>query len=83
MHELAASILLAVDLDSLDSADASDQAGTTLSRAYVEHDSFILYEALMKHAKPWYQWREDTGRTANVSPLPSSTSHRSAVRPDK
>lgn len=71
MHELAASILLAVDLDSLDSDDRTDPIGATLAREYVEHDTFILYEALMKHAKPWYQWKEDSARGAkpNVSEI--------------
>jgi len=63
MHELAASILLVVDLDSFshDAASSSQQdlVGLTLSREFVEYDTWTLYESVMKHAKGWYQWREE------------------------
>jgi len=63
MHELAAAILLVVDLDSLphDASPNSQQdlVGLTLSREFFEHDTWTLYESVMKHAKGWYQWREE------------------------
>lgn len=65
MHELAAAILLVVDLDSIPSSAEDDPVSLTLSREYVEHDTWTLYEAVMKHAKGWYQWREEE---ASISP---------------
>lgn len=62
MHELAAAILLVVDLDALphdSSGCPQDLVSLTLSREYVEHDTWTLYESVMKHAKAWYQWREE------------------------
>lgn len=56
MHELAAAMLLAVELDSLpplaDAQDASPQRATlhhTLSRPHVEHDAYTLFSALMRN----------------------------------
>jgi hypothetical protein len=62
MHELAAAILLAVDLDSLpesSSEGVNDIAALTLSREHVEHDTWTLYESVMRNAKDWYQWRDE------------------------
>lgn len=71
MHELFAVCLLAVDRDSMDSADRGamneDAMRSTLNRRYVEHDAFELYQALMRSAKPFYEWRAEEGPVSFVA----------------
>ena len=77
MHELLAVCLLVVDRDSLEitpsNADTDPLAETsanavitqvmrtTLDRRYIEHDSFELFQQIMKSAKPFYEWRAEEG----------------------
>ena len=76
MHELLAVCLLAVDRDSLESnsdtghermpllADTSgldNSMQATLDRRYIEHDTFGLFQEVMKAAKPFYEWRAEEG----------------------
>nr|XP_019002644.1 uncharacterized protein I203_04430 [Kwoniella mangroviensis CBS 8507]OCF66105.1 hypothetical protein I203_04430 [Kwoniella mangroviensis CBS 8507] len=71
MHELLACCFLAVDRDSLDQKDntsnklekgeGEEAMWTTLDRRYVEHDSFQLFQAIMKSAKEFYEWRAEEG----------------------
>ena len=30
----------------------------TLDSTFIEHDAYILFEKIMKHAKPWYEFNE-------------------------
>ncbi|WVR03439.1 hypothetical protein IAU60_000430 [Kwoniella sp. DSM 27419] len=89
MHELLACCFLVVDRDSLDSAATAShdlpekgkrKAGeevmrVTLDRRYVEHDAYGLFQAIMKGAKPFYEWRAEEG------PARSRTASTSASRP--
>ncbi|WVQ76367.1 hypothetical protein IAR50_006032 [Cryptococcus sp. DSM 104548] len=65
MHELFACCLLAVDRDSLATAQGSsvrDEAMLrTLDRRYMEHDAFELFAAIMKNGKAFYEWRAEEG----------------------
>ncbi len=77
MHELLAVCFLAVDRDSLEIptmtskrdplSPTPEKPGTeeammaTLDRRYIEHDAFELFQALMKGAKPFYEWRSEEG----------------------
>lgn len=70
MHELFAVCLLTVDRDSVDTRDTGSSNGdpnrtlalaATLDRRYIEHDAFELYQALMRSAKPFYEWRAEEG----------------------
>lgn len=74
MHELLAVCLLSVDRDSLEvdanqasSSGSSSQAvmleamRTTLDRRWVEHDSYGLFQELMRGAKAFYEWRAEEG----------------------
>ncbi|WVQ64733.1 uncharacterized protein L199_002900 [Kwoniella botswanensis] len=77
MHELLACCFLAVDRDSLDQKDntsnkvekgeGEEAMWTTLDRRYVEHDSFQLFQAIMKSAKEFYEWRAEEGPIRNRS----------------
>lgn len=58
MHEICATILLAVDLDSTESQE-NKEVQTTLDRNSIEHDTWSIYEAVMRNAMTWYQWREE------------------------
>lgn len=65
LHELAAILLWVVWCDSIDPASGpghpegeSENDGLldeVLDPAYVSHDTFILFSAVMKHAKEWYE----------------------------
>ncbi|WWD05910.1 hypothetical protein V865_003995 [Kwoniella europaea PYCC6329] len=77
MHELLACCFLAVDRDSLDQKDntsnkvekgeGEEAMWTTLDRRHVEHDSFQLFQAIMKSAKEFYEWRAEEGPIRNRS----------------
>lgn len=64
MHELAATLYLVRSNDALpcrkpaneDRLDA-DVAGTLLDRFYIEHDTYILFDKLMIHARAFYEWK--------------------------
>ncbi|RXK39143.1 hypothetical protein M231_03648 [Tremella mesenterica] len=83
MHELLAVCLLAVDLDSLDSDDITengtmaDAMRATLDRRYVEHDAFAIFQNLMRNAKSFYEWRSEEGvpkiRSPTAAPAPIIT----------
>lgn len=36
----------------------SDIMSETLDSAYIEHDTFCLFEKLMYHGKSWYEFKE-------------------------
>jgi len=66
MHELLAPILWVVDHESLpsrptysDDSDEEDIIRQTLSKDFVEHDTFTLFSALMKAAKLYYEYNEE------------------------
>lgn len=74
MHELLAVCLVSLDRDSLDrdqdtrwqpsssaQAQMMEAMQATLDRRYVEHDSFELFQAVMKGAKAFYEWRAEEG----------------------
>ncbi|WRT63648.1 uncharacterized protein IL334_000571 [Kwoniella shivajii] len=75
MHELLACCFLAIDRDSLDhkertknGEDGKDEAmWCTLDNNYVEHDAFQLFQAIMKGAKEFYEWRAEEGPIRNKS----------------
>ncbi|CED83991.1 Ypt/Rab-specific GTPase-activating protein GYP6 [Phaffia rhodozyma] len=58
MHEICAAILLAVDLDSIE-RNGTNEVEHTLDRENVEHDTWSIYEAVMRSAVVWYQWKEE------------------------
>lgn len=45
----------------------SEAIDATLDRAFVEHDAFELFAALMKHAKAFYEWRSEEGPVSDYS----------------
>ncbi|OZJ04100.1 hypothetical protein BZG36_02856 [Bifiguratus adelaidae] len=66
MHELLAPILKVVDGDAIReqaSGNAMDQQGkllqSLLSAAYVEHDTFSLFSAIMKNGKSWFEFNDE------------------------
>jgi len=76
MHEIVAPILWVVDNDAVQ-ADVKEISGDdkymleAFDPAYVEHDTFTLFQAVMHSARPWYELGEDgddTGRKGN-SPI--------------
>jgi TBC1 domain family protein 5 len=80
MHELLAVCLLAVDRDSLeydshDTVHSSAQAvgldamRTALDRRWVEHDSFGLFQEIMRGAKAFYEWRAEEGPVSGSIPV--------------
>ncbi|WWC58047.1 uncharacterized protein I303_100582 [Kwoniella dejecticola CBS 10117] len=85
MHELLACCFLAVDRDSLSKEEQlktspekdNEAMWDTLDRKYVEHDSFQLFQAIMKGAKEFYEWRAEEGliktRTPNAPQAPIIT----------
>lgn len=68
MHELAAILWLAFSNDALKSEGAEGTEGardeqimrTVLSAEHIEHDTYALFEILMRNARSWYEWRETT-----------------------
>nr|CAG8564956.1 2542_t:CDS:10 [Entrophospora candida] len=66
MHELLAPILWVVDHESISGADGFAMENSedsiikqTLNSDYVEHDSFVLFSALMKAAKLYYEYNDE------------------------
>lgn len=65
LHELAAILLWVVWCDSIDPMSGvgksevesgnDDLMNEVLDPAYVSHDTFTLFSAVMKHAKEWYE----------------------------
>ncbi|KAJ2629310.1 nuclease [Coemansia sp. RSA 1290] len=53
MHELLAPLLLAVDRDAV--ARTSEFPTGLLDCSFVEHDTFALFDRLMRLCMPWYQ----------------------------
>ncbi|KAG0185518.1 TBC1 domain, member 5 [Apophysomyces sp. BC1034] len=72
MHELLAPLYLITATESLGLAESDDLTNITdpvtkimvqtLDSAYVEHDAYILFDSLMKSAKPWYEFNESVPR---------------------
>jgi TBC1 domain family protein 5 len=72
MHELLAVCYIVIDRDSLvntnstsfplsvDHVDTITEAmEVTLDRKYIEHDSFSLFQEIMKSGKAFYEWRSE------------------------
>lgn len=87
MHEILAIVLWMVDLDSLETEgpllqDTTDeQASVVLSRQYVEHDAFVLFNIMMSNMLSWYDPNPTVALPASTaipgsspSPSPSSAS---------
>jgi hypothetical protein len=79
MHELAAAMLLAVELDSLpvpaDGATLSTADAVlheTLSRAHVEHDAYTLFSALMRNGAQAFYAHHPESDAPRVSRAPSA-----------
>nr|XP_019048641.1 hypothetical protein I302_02414 [Kwoniella bestiolae CBS 10118]OCF27571.1 hypothetical protein I302_02414 [Kwoniella bestiolae CBS 10118] len=89
MHELLACCFLSVDRDSLNtntrsSGEIEDEAmWVTLDRRYVEHDAFQLFQAVMRGAKEFYEWRAEGGPIVCHLPISSffGPKNRSANAP--
>ncbi|KAI9243403.1 rab-GTPase-TBC domain-containing protein [Phascolomyces articulosus] len=66
MHELLAPFYWVLKEESwpteMDELDPSEPANRliaqTLDPAYIEHDAYILFDKIMKYAKPWYEFNE-------------------------
>lgn len=43
---------------------------------YVEHDAYILFDKLMVHAKPWYEFNEKLSSSIPRSSVSQGTSQR-------
>lgn len=58
IHEVLAPILYAVDFDSLKASDSTTDSlpHLVLSNHYVEHDTWSLFQALMRSAKSFYDF---------------------------
>ncbi|KAJ8656160.1 hypothetical protein O0I10_008173 [Lichtheimia ornata] len=78
MHELLAPIYFVLSMESISTpndshspVDATDRLITqVLDPHYVEHDAYILFDKLMVHAKPWYEFNEKLS-----SSIPRSSGH--------
>ncbi|KAF8458399.1 rab-GTPase-TBC domain-containing protein [Terfezia claveryi] len=76
MHEIVAPILWVVDNDAVQ-ADFEEILENekymleALDPAYVEHDTFSLFQAVMHSARPWYELGEDSDdiRSKGNSPI--------------
>jgi len=76
MHEIVAPILWVVDNDAVQAgceeiSEDEKYMLEALDPAYVEHDTFSLFQVVMHSARPWYELGEnsdDTGRKDN-SPI--------------
>lgn len=64
MHEILAPILLVVQNDSMMSPTVEQQ---TVDQFYVEHDTFSLFQALMRHAKAWYELGDEDARHSQIT----------------
>ncbi|KAF7731692.1 hypothetical protein EC973_008863 [Apophysomyces ossiformis] len=70
MHELLAPLYFIVatesmDLEGINPIDPIVQTMTkSLDANYVEHDSFILFENLMKYAKTWYEFSTNAPKSS-------------------
>ena len=80
MHELAAPILLAIQRDALapvaseglvPSNDGDRLMLTTLDASFIEHDSFTLFNLVMRTAKSFYELGEPDKRL-NAEPTSSA-----------
>ncbi|KFY23747.1 hypothetical protein V493_05669 [Pseudogymnoascus sp. VKM F-4281 (FW-2241)] len=80
MHELAAPILLAVQRDALEpmasegsvvSGDSDRLMFNTLDASFIEHDSFTLFNLVMRTAKSFYELGEPDKRL-NAGPTSSA-----------
>ncbi|KAI7880453.1 RabGAP/TBC [Lichtheimia hyalospora FSU 10163] len=77
MHELLAPIYFVLSKESISTpndthspVDATDRLITqVLDPHYVEHDAYILFDKLMVHAKPWYEFNE------KLSSIPRPSGH--------
>ncbi|KAG1183615.1 hypothetical protein G6F36_008317 [Rhizopus arrhizus] len=80
MHELLAPLYWVLATDSLDISDmdqsimdpATKVMVQVLDSAYVEHDAYILFNNLMKHGKPWYEFNEGSANKAKTDTLPEN-----------
>lgn len=66
MHEIVALILWVVSNDAVNAnvAEISDDDKLMLEAldpAYIEHDAFSLFQAVMHSARTWYELGEDVG----------------------
>ncbi|KAL0074506.1 rab-GTPase-TBC domain-containing protein [Phycomyces blakesleeanus] len=70
MHELLAPLYWIIDKDSIDLSENGDDLTSVsepatkimmqvLNSTYVEHDAYLLFERMMKYAKPWYEFNDD------------------------
>lgn len=57
MHELLACIYRVVDYDSVQDDCSNPQLQEFCSSSYVATDAHALFELLMKHMEPWYEWQ--------------------------
>lgn len=80
MHELAAPILLAVERDALEpkapdgpkpSDDGDRLMSNMLDASFIEHDSFTLFNLIMRTAKSFYELGEPDKRL-NAGPTSSA-----------
>lgn len=63
MHELLASIFLAIDYDSVDHWSTAIQDKNILEmcdRTWVAADAWSLFEVIMRAVNPWYEWQDPT-----------------------
>lgn len=78
MHELAAAMLLAVELDSLPPVDAPTSSSSailqnTLSRPFVEHDAYTLFSTLMRNGAQAFYAHHPESETRPMSQTRSGT----------
>lgn len=62
MHELLASLYIAVDYDSLDPTSPHPNLNADLlemcNRTWVAADAWSMFEVVMDAVNPWYEWQE-------------------------
>lgn len=68
MHELLAPILYVLDQDCVAASTRDSVVANCLSPTYVEHDAFVIFSAVMKYAKEWYQFNDEVFTRPNRNP---------------
>ncbi|TPX41415.1 hypothetical protein SeMB42_g05578 [Synchytrium endobioticum] len=59
MHEVLAPILMVVYQDRLEEHDLDPLKTAVFSPVHIEHDTWVLYDKVMKSARIWYETGED------------------------
>lgn len=69
MHELLAPLYYAIDYDSVPCSEDKDTTPfqQICSQEWTAADAWALFSTIMKGVSRWYEWRESSDRTSNLS----------------